>query len=121
MLVWPNDSLGTKSMVSYPQNADIDDLPFEYDQMFFTKWPIDYLNNIIVKGLKVSLTKQFFDNLIRVINPQNAHFDDLLFDCDERFIAIRLMYCINDNIVERLNNGSIFDMYKKLIVRRINI
>ena len=37
---------------SYPQNADFDDLPIEYEQFFFTKRPIDNLTNNIVKKVE---------------------------------------------------------------------
>ena len=33
---------------SYPQNSDIGDLPIEYEQILFTKRPIDSLTNNIV-------------------------------------------------------------------------
>ena len=29
----------------YPWNANFDDLPIEYEQRLFTKWPIDFLTN----------------------------------------------------------------------------
>ena len=48
-------------------------------------------------------------------NPINADFDDLPFDCDERLITRRRIYCMNDDIVERLNNGSIVDVYTNLM------
>ena len=47
-----------------------------------------------------------------VSNPRKADFYDLHFDCDQRFIYGYQMYSVNDDIVERLNNGSIIDVYK---------
>ena len=32
-----------------PQNSDFDDLPFDYDQMFITSWPIDSIIMILYK------------------------------------------------------------------------
>ena len=43
-------------------------------------------------------------------NPQNADFDDLPFDGDERLITILQINFINDDIIERLNNDSIIDV-----------
>ena len=56
--------------------------------------------------LKVSSIEQSFDNRIYESNPRNADFDDLPFDCDERFITRQRIYCIIDDIVFRLNNDS---------------
>ena len=44
-------------------------------------------------------------------NPRNAYFGDLPFDGDERLIPGQIIYHINDDIVERLNNSSIIDLY----------
>ena len=44
-------------------------------------------------------------------NPQNANFNNLPFDDDEMLITRRGIYGINDDIVKRLNNGSIIDAY----------
>ena len=44
-------------------------------------------------------------------NPQNEDFDDSPFDGDETFITRRWIYCINDDIIERLNNGLIVGVY----------
>ena len=41
-------------------------------------------------------------------NPQNIDFDDLPFDGDERMITRRRINHINDDIIERLNNGLVF-------------
>ena len=46
-----------------------------------------------------------------VSNPPNANFGDLPFDGDQRFITRRQIYCINEYIVEILNNGLIVDVY----------
>ena len=64
---------------SYPQNADFDDLPIEYEQFFFTKRPIDNLTNNIVKRLRISSTGLSLDNRIYESNHQNANFDKLTF------------------------------------------
>ena len=50
-----------------------------------------------------------------VINPRNADFDDLTFDSDENLITRRRIYSINDDIVERLNNGLIVNVYTNQI------
>ena len=47
---------------SYPQNADIYDLPIEYKQRLLTLKTIDSLTDNIVENLKVTLIKQWFDN-----------------------------------------------------------
>ena len=49
------------------------------------------------------------------INPQNSDFDDLTFDGDERLITRWRIFFINDDIVLRLNNGSIDDIYTNLM------
>ena len=46
-----------------------------------------------------------------VSNPQNENFDDLPFDGDQMLITRWRMYGVNDDIVERLKNGSIVDVY----------
>ena len=48
-----------------------------------------------------------------VRNPQNADFGELHSDGDQRLITKRWIYCIKDNIVERLNNSSFVDVYMK--------
>ena len=45
-----------------------------------------------------------------VINPRYYDLSDVPFDDDERLIAKRQIYRINNNSVERLNNGSIVDI-----------
>ena len=44
-------------------------------------------------------------------NTKNANFYDLPFYGDERLIYGRRIYCVNDDIVERLNNGLNIDIY----------
>ena len=95
-------------------------MPIEYEQRLLKKGPIDSLNNNIIKSLKaimlkVSLSERFFDNWMCVSNHQNADFDDLTFDGDERLITTWKIYCINCDIVESLNNGSIYDVYSNQI------
>ena len=46
-----------------------------------------------------------------VSNPRDANFDDLIFDGNERLITRWKIYYINDDIVDRLKNGSIVDVY----------
>ena len=45
------------------------------------------------------------------INPQYSNFNDLPFDGDQRLITIRLIYRINDDIVEILNIFLIIGVY----------
>ena len=89
----------------YPQNADFDDLPIEYEQRLFTKRPMDSLTNNIVEMLNFSLTKKLFDNWMYEGNSQNANFYYLPIYGDERLIIRQKLYRINYNIVFRLNNG----------------
>ena len=77
----------------------------------FTKLPIDHLTNNIVEMLKVSFIGLLFDNLKCLIIPRNTNFDDLPFDFYQRLITRRRIYHIHDNIVERLNNVLIVDVY----------
>ena len=56
--------------------------------------------------------KRLFDKSMCVSNHQNADFDDLTFDGDQRLITRKQIYCINDDILERLNNGLIVHVYK---------
>ena len=80
-----------------------------------TRQPIDHLSDNIIERLNVSLTKRLFDKLKCVSNPRNYNFDDLTFDCAQRLITRLRIYRINDNILEMLNNGSIFALYKNLM------
>ena len=91
-----------------PQNYYFYDLPIEYKQRLPTKRPIDCLNDKIVESLKVNTIKILLDIRIYKSSPGNADFDDLPFDGDERLITRRQLYHINDNIIFRLVNGSIF-------------
>ena len=50
-----------------------------------------------------------------VSNPQIFDFDDLPFYGDQRLINGQQIYLINDDIVERLNNGLIVDVYTKIM------
>ena len=61
--------------------------------------------------LKVSSTKQLFDNWLYVRNPRNVNYDDLPFDGDEILITREWIDRINDDIIERPNNSSVFDIY----------
>ena len=62
-------------------------LPFEYEQRFLAKQQIYCLIHNILKQLKFSSIERFFDNQMFENNPQNAKFDCLPFDDDQRFIA----------------------------------
>ena len=44
-------------------------------------------------------------------NPRNANFDGLPFEGNEMLITRQQIYSIKDDIIERLNNGSIVDVY----------
>ena len=46
-----------------------------------------------------------------VSNPQNSDFGYLPFDGDQRLITGQRIYLVNDDIVERLENGLIVDVY----------
>ena len=50
-----------------------------------------------------------------VINPWNSNWYDLPLDGDQRLVARIRIYFINDDIVERLNNGSSVGVYIKQI------
>ena len=50
-----------------------------------------------------------------VNNPLNVDFDHLPFYGDKSSITGRIIYCVNDDIVEMLNNGSIIDVYTNQI------
>ena len=95
---------------SYPQNADFYYLPIEYEKTFFTKRSIYWLTDNIIERLKVILIRRSFDNRIHESNPRNSNFDELPFDGDERLITRRQIYCINDDIVFILKNGSRIDI-----------
>ena len=83
--------------------------------MLFTKRPIDFLTNNIVERLRVSSIKILFDKWMYESSHQNSKFDDLAFDGDERLITRWRIYRINDDIIERLNNGLIDDVYTNQI------
>ena len=86
---------------SYPQNDDFDDLTIENKQRLFTERPIYCLTDNNVEMLKVSLIKRWLDNIRHKSNPQNADFDDLPFDGNERLIVRLRLYHIEDNVVFR--------------------
>ena len=46
-----------------------------------------------------------------VNNHLNDNFDDLPFDGYEMLITRQQIYCINDDIIERFNNGLIIGIY----------
>ena len=100
-----------------------------------TKRPIDRLNDKIIKRLRVSPIKWSFDNWMYVSNNQNANFYVLTFDDDQRLITIRLIYGINDDIVEGFkmfwsltyiqieykNNKSLVWFIDRLIVKTVHV
>ena len=61
--------------------------------------------------LKFSSIEIPFDNLMCVSKPRRSDFNDLPFDGDQRWVPRRRIYCINYDIVERLNNGFIIYVY----------
>ena len=77
----------------------------------FTKLPIDCLTDNIAERLKFSSDEQLFDNIMHENNPRNDDFDDLPLDGDGRLISEWRIYCVNNDIVFRLNNGSIVEIY----------
>ena len=84
---------------SNPQNVDFDDLPFDGNELLITWQKIYCFTNNIIERLKVSSIKQLLYNIMYKINPRNSDFDDLPFDGDERLVAIRWLYRINDESV----------------------
>ena len=69
------------------------DLPIQYEQRLFTKTPIDNLTDNILETLKISSINQPFDDRIYEINTQNADFNDLPFNGDERLTTRWWIYC----------------------------
>ena len=69
----------------------------------------------IVERFNVSSTKLSFDNWIYVSNHLNANFDGLPFYGDQSLITGQQIYHINDNIIERLNNGLIVSVYTNIM------
>ena len=51
-----------------------------------------------------------------ISNPQNDNFNDLLFDGHQSLITRQRIYRVNYDIVERLNNGFIVDVYTNLML-----
>ena len=48
-------------------------------------------------------------------NPWNSYFDDSPFYDDQRLITGQWLYWINDDTVERSNNGSTVDIYTNIM------
>ena len=69
------------------------------------------LTDNTVENSKVSLTKQYCDNRMYVINPRNFNIDDLSSYGDQRLITRQQIYHVDDDISERFNSGSIVDAY----------
>ena len=65
--------------------------------------------------LKVSSIKQSFDNWMYVSNHQNSGVNDLTFYGDQRLITGQRIYSANDDIIERMNNCSIANVYMNQI------
>ena len=63
----------------------------------------------------VSSIERFFDNLMYESNPRNAHFGYFTFYSGKRLIIRRYIYCINNDIVERLKNDLIVGVYINLM------
>ena len=58
-----------------------------------------YMTTLSIRPTRV------LNNRIYESNPQNADFNDLMFDGDERLIDRRQLYCINNDNIVRFNNG----------------
>ena len=76
---------------------------------------MDCLTDNILEKLNISSIKRSFENLMYESNPQNYNFNDLPFDGDERLITRLQIYCLNDIVVEMLNNSLIVDVYINLM------
>ena len=100
---------------SYPRNADMNESPIEYEQQLFTKQLIYHLKYNILERLKVSSIKRSFDNIMYKSNSWNADLVDLPFDNDKKLISEYQIYNVNDDIIFRLNNGSIIGTYMNRI------
>ena len=61
-----------KNYVSYPRNADLDDLPIKKEQRLITK-KIECFTNNAVGLLEISYIEQSFDNRIYESNSQNEN------------------------------------------------
>ena len=72
---------------------------------------IIFLNNNKVERLKVSAIKLSFDKWMYVSNPLNSDSDGLNLYGDKMLIDIRWIYFVNDDIIEKLKNGLIVDIY----------
>ena len=89
MVSFIKQSFETIKYGSYPQNADFDDLPIEYQQRLLTQQKIDGLIDNKLENLKVISIEKSLDNRRYKINNWNVNFDDLIFDCDEMLIRKR--------------------------------
>ena len=83
--------------------------------MLFTKKPMDRVTDNILERLKVSSIERSFDKIMYEINPRNSDFVYLPFYGDQRLIAGKRLYCVNDGILFRLNNCLIVYMHTHLM------
>ena len=58
---------------------------------------------------------KYFDEIMYESNNINAGFSELPFGVHDRLITRRQLYSINDDIIERLNNDLIIDLYMNLM------
>ena len=56
-----------------------------------------------------------------VSKPQNSDVDDLPFNGDQNLITIQRIYYINDDIIERLNNGLIVDVNTNIMLHGLRL
>ena len=96
---------------SYSQNANFNALSIEYELKLFIKRPIDHLTDNIVERLRVSSIELSFDQWMYDSNSWIFDFVELTFDGDQRLIAGWQIYRENGDIVFRLKNGSVIDIY----------
>ena len=73
--------------VSYPHNADFDNLPIKYKYISFTKQPIYISIDNSVEKLRVNSIEKQLDKRIYKNNNRNADFNYLPFDSDKKLIA----------------------------------
>ena len=84
---------------SYPQNSDFNDFPIEYQYRLFSGQTIYHLADNEVEILEVGPIMRSLDKIRYKFNPWYSDFNYLPFDGDERLIARRKLYHINDHIV----------------------
>ena len=91
--------------------VDFNNLSIEYELRFLKNQPIYSLTYNILERWKVSSIKRSFGNRMYESNPRNDNFVDLTFDSDQNLITGRKIEGANDDIIFRLRNGLIVDIY----------